>query len=422
MPRVPIHMPQLGESIAEATIREIGIAAGAEIRADQEIFQVETDKAMMGVTTPASGTVLEIVAVVDESYAVGATLAYLEVTDEEIQRAGLSKTGETGPVQPLPDAAMSLPAPATDDEEAGAHFAVSEQDMIATPTDERPEVKPTIEGLPVPATATGATYLSPRMKARMEELGLNASDLAGVAGSGAGGRVTIEDFEKFIREIESSKMTEASPMRIAVADSMRRSWSRPLATVGVPVVMDEILAHRRQQSPKPGIALYVIRALAIALAENTAVAGRLIGERIVHPTAIDIGFAVEVDDGVLVPVIRAVDGKSLAELTEPYDDLVQQSRKRKLPPDARGAGIATVTNFGTFGIVWATPIPLPEQNLVLGLGAGTKVPHWDPETESFVPKTEAHLTLSFDHRILDGGAAGRLLQRIGDLLQRPGEL
>ncbi len=421
-------MPQLGESIAEATIREIGIAAGDEVKADQEIFQVETDKAMMGVTTPASGAVLEIVAAIDESYAVGATLAYLEVTEEEIQRAGLNKSGDTGPVQPLPetpsgsDRGDNAASSTEESDTAGVHFAVSEENMIASGPDERPEVKPTIEGLPVPASATGASYLSPRMKARMEELGLNAADLAGVAGSGAGGRVTIEDFEKFIREIEKNKTTEASPMRIAVADSMRRSWSRPLATVGVPVVLDEVIAHRRRQDPKPGIALYAIRALAIALAENTAVAGRLVGERIVHPTAIDIGFAVEVDDGVLVPVIREVDGKRLAELADYYDLLVQKARERKLPPEARGAGIATVTNFGTFGIVWATPIPLPEQNLVLGLGAGTKVPHWDPETETFVPKTEAHLTLSFDHRILDGGAAGRLLQRIGGLLQEPDTL
>ncbi|MCB1061612.1 MAG: 2-oxo acid dehydrogenase subunit E2 [Verrucomicrobiae bacterium] len=416
MPRVPIYMPQLGESIAEATIREIDIATGDDVKADQEIFQVETDKAMMGVTTSASGTVLEIVANVDESYAVGATLAYLEVTEEEIQRAGLSKTGDTDPVKPLPEAGGASPSVDDDDDTSGVHFAVDEREMI---TDERPEVKPTIEGLPVPASTTGATYLSPRMKVRMEELGLNASDLAGVAGSGAGGRVTIEDFEKFIREIESSKMTEASPMRIAVADSMRRSWSRPLATVGVPVVLDEILNHRRQQDPKPGLGLYAIRALAMALSENTAVAGRLVGERIVHPNAIDIGFAVEVDDGVLVPVMREVDKKTLSELTSSYETLVEQARKRKLPPEARGAGIATVTNFGTFGIVWATPIPLPEQNLVLGIGAGTKVPTWDPATETFIPKTEAQLTLSFDHRILDGGAAGRLLQRIGTLLQSP---
>jgi pyruvate/2-oxoglutarate dehydrogenase complex dihydrolipoamide acyltransferase (E2) component len=408
MPRVPIFMPQLGESIAEATIREIGIAPGDEVRADQEIFQVETDKAMMGVTTPATGGVLEIVARIDESYAVGATLAYLEVSDEEIIRAGLEKRTE------IP-AAASVDAGNGDDSTERPHFAIDEKELI----DERPEVKPTIEGLPVPASATGAAYLSPRMKVRMEELGLNAADLAGVAGSGAGGRVTIEDFEKFIREIETSKMTEASPMRIAVADSMRRSWTRPLATVGLPVALDAVIAHRRSQEPKPGIALYAIRALAVALAENTAVAGRLIGERIVHPNAIDIGFAVEVDDGVLVPVMRAVDTKRLSALTEGYDTLVQLARKRRLPPEARGTGIATVTNFGTFGIVWATPIPLPEQNLVLGLGAGRKVPCWDDAADAFLPRTEAQLTLSFDHRILDGGAAGRLLQRIVSLLQEP---
>lgn len=78
-----------------------------------------------------------------------------------------------------------------------------------------------------------------------------------------------------------------------------------------------------------------------------------------------------------------------------------------------------MTNFGTFGIVWATPIPLPEQNLLLGLGAGRRAPVWSEEEQRFLPVTEAHLTLSFDHRILDGGAAGRLLHRVAALLQKP---
>lgn len=338
MPRVPLCMPQLGESIAEAAIREIGIAAGDDISADQEVFQVETDKAMMGVTTPATGRVLEIIAKVDESYAVGATLAYLEVTDEEIQRAGLTKPSDTAPIRPVKprteeDQAAENALADGDDGQSRPHFAIDESEFIEI--DVNPEVKPTVEGLPVPASATGATYLSPRMKARMEELGLNAADLSGVAGSGAGGRVTIEDFEKFIREIEKNKMTAASPMRIAVADSMRRSWTRPLATVGMPVSLDAVLAHRKASDPKSGIALYAIRALALALSENTAVAGRLIGERIVHPKAIDIGFAVEVEDGVLVPVMRDVADKTLAELTAPYDELVRRGRDRRLP---RGHG------------------------------------------------------------------------------------
>jgi len=425
MPRVPIKMPQLGESIAEATIREIDVALEDEVKADQEIFQVETDKAMMGVTTPATGRVTEITVTVDESYAVGSTLAYLEVSDEEIQRAGLTKSTDTSPVRPDETSTVDSENDGNEDSRRepadNVHFAIDESEFIAG-NDENPQVRPTIEGLPVPASATGASYLSPRMKARMEELGLNATDLAGVAGSGAGGRVTIEDFEKFLIEIEQNKTTVASSMRIAVADSMRRSGTRPLATVGVPVALDAVLTHRKQQDPKPGLGLYAIRALAIGISADTAVAGRLIGERIIHPTAIDIGFAVEVDDGVMVPVIRDVEQKSLGEMMGRYDELIQMALKRKLPPEATGGGIATVTNFGTFGIVWATPIPLPEQNLVLGIGAGRKVPRWDAEKEEFVPQTEAHLTLSFDHRILDGGAAGRLLQHVGKLLQTPEDL
>ena len=102
----------------------------------------------------------------------------------------------------------------------------------------------------------------------------------------------------------------------------------------------------------------------------------------------------------------------MKELVARYNELVELARQRKLPADATGGSIATVTNFGTFGLTWATPIPLPEQTLVLGMGAGRKVPHWDEAKGQFVPVMEANLTLSFDHRVLDGGAAGRLLARI----------
>ena len=130
----------------------------------------------------------------------------------------------------------------------------------------------------------------------------------------------------------------------------------------------------------------------------------------------------EADDGVLVPVLRGVDKKALKDLVVRYNELVALARERKLPFDATGGSIATITNFGTFGLTWATPIPLPEQTLVLGMGAGRRVPNWDEATQQFVPVMECILTLSFDHRVLDGGAAGRLLQRINALMQEPEKL
>ncbi len=168
--------------------------------------------------------------------------------------------------------------------------------------------------------------------------------------------------------------------------------------------------------------LYVIRALALALAEDDTLASRLIGKRLVPAASVDIGFAVEVDGGLMVPVLRRVDTLPMDQLNEQYQALVTAARRRQLPPGTTGNAAATVTNFGTFGLTWATPIPLPDETLMLGLGAGQKVPVWDEEKSDFVPATEAEITLSFDHRALDGGSAGRLLARLAKLLSEPEKL
>jgi pyruvate/2-oxoglutarate dehydrogenase complex dihydrolipoamide acyltransferase (E2) component len=398
MSQIPIIMPQLGESIAEATVISLLVQPGEMVEADQDLIEVETNKATMTVAAPCRGRVVQYTVKLNESYPVGATLGQIEATAEDLMKAGLDTPAPAMPHETHPEAGHS------------AHTGVKKS------------VRPTIGGLPVPANATGASYMSPRMKARMDELGLHAADLSGIAGSGAAGRVTIEDFEKFIASLEKQKLTPASSMRVAVADAMRRSWTRPLATVALPVCFDAMLAHRKTCDPKPGPALYAMRALGIALSENSAVAGRLIGSKIVHPSSIDIGFAVEAEDGVLVPVIRNIEKKSLRELVARYNELVEFARQRRLPADSTGGSIATVTNFGTFGLTWATPIPLPEQTLVLGMGAARRAPQWDEAKKQFVPVMEGNITLSFDHRVLDGGAAGRLLARIAELLNQPDKL
>ncbi|TMQ01440.1 MAG: 2-oxo acid dehydrogenase subunit E2 [Verrucomicrobia bacterium] len=400
MPQVQVIMPQLGESIAEATVINLLVKVGDKVNADQDVIEVETNKATMNVTSPCAGRVDKWLVKLNESYPVGAVLGYLEASADDAARLSLD-----------------VQAPARQKTEAGA-----EHGDRTSPDGRKEKVRPTVRGLPVPAHAAGASYMSARMKARMAELELHAADLAGIAGSGAAGRVTIQDFENFLANLERHQLSPASTMRVAVADAMRRSWTRPLATVALPVSLDAMLAHRKASHPKPGPALYALRALAMALSENSAPAGRLVGNKIVHPSAIDVGFAVEVEDGVLVPVIRNADKRLLKELVERYNELVELGRQRRLPADATGGSIATVTNFGTFGLTWATPIPLPEQTLVLGMGAGRPVPNWDEKRSQFVPVMEANLTLSFDHRVLDGGAAGRLLARVAGLMTHPDQL
>jgi pyruvate/2-oxoglutarate dehydrogenase complex dihydrolipoamide acyltransferase (E2) component len=407
MPQVPIIMPQLGESIAEATIVDIKVKPGDEVADDQEIIEVETNKAVMGVTTPCKGKIAKVSVQLKETYPVGAVLGYVEASETDAARFA-----KQAPTPPQREVAEEIPARADEEVAPARQKKISAHDGDGARAG----------GLPVPVAAKGATFMSPRVRARMAELQLTTADLAGIMGSGAGNRVTIKDLENFLQKIENQTAHEASAIRSGVADAMRRSWTRPLSTIGSSLNLDPVLQDRQSREPKPGPGLYALRALALALAETPGAAAKLIGNRVVQSNSIDVGIAVEAEDGIMVPVIRAADKSSLADLTAKYKELVDLGRQRRISPDMQAGGVATVSNFGTFGMEWGTPIPLPDQTLLLGLGAGKKVPSWDEEKKEFVPRTEAQITLSFDHRSIDGGGAGRLLKRVIELLAAPKQL
>ncbi len=388
------------------------VAVGDTVRADQDIIEVETNKAVMSVTTLCNGTVAEMRAKEGVSYSVGSLLGLLDVSAEEIARTGVETLESLEAKRTAANPLSQTHNPAQ--KEANLHFSLDDDDY-----EEAPAVVPSVKGLPVPIGVMGAHYISPRMRGRMDDLGLREADISAVVGTGAGGRVTVEDLEGFLDYLEAWPSSHASSMRLAVADAMRRSWTRPLATVGLPLLLDRAIDHRSLQAPKPGLTLYLLRALALALAEHPATAGYLIGEKIVHPRSFDIGVAVQVKDGVVVPVVRKVDQKPLAELVPEYDDLVSRARQRSLTEADCKGGIATVTNFGTFGLILGTPIPLPNETLILGLGAGVKKPVWSDHVGAFLPATEAALVLTFDHRVVDGGGAGVLLNRVAALMQNP---
>lgn len=428
MPKVPILMPQLGESIAEATILRILIKQGDTVTADDEIIEVETNKATMGVTTICTGVVSDIRVSEGETLVVGTCLGIIEVTQEELERCGATALDEnTGHQQ---QNALNPTDNSTDNDEKdnypavkeGIHFQLTNDSYV----DKSTKVSPSVRGLPVPAGMKGASYISPRMRARMDELGLQASDISAIAGSGTGGRVTIEDLENYISYIEGWPKRAASPMRLAVADAMRRSWTRPLASCGRPCNVEPLMQHRKRAGEagrkKAGPALYFIRAFALALAEMPICAGYLTGGHIILPKTIDIGAAVQVDDGVIVPVLRNVSELSLDELIEEYNNIVKKARSRRISPEMCKGGIATVSNFGGFGLTYASPMPLPSESIVLGISAVEKVPVWSEEVQSFLPISRCNIVTTFDHRVVDGGDAGRLLSRIADILQRPEHL
>ena len=409
MPQVPIIMPQLGESIAEATIVDIKVKPGDDVVDDQEIIDVETNKAVMGVTTPCKGKIGRITVQLKETYPVGAVLGYVEASEQDAARFA-----KIAPPAPQEETEVAEEIPARADQE----IAPAREKKIPA----RDGNGDRVGGLPVPAITKGASFMSPRVRARMAELQLTTADLAGIMGTGAGNRVTIKDLESFLHKIDSQTAQEASKIRVGVADAMRRSWTRPLSTIGSSVNLDPALQDRQSRDPKPGLGLYALRALALSLVKNPAAAAKFIGNRVVQSSAIDVGIAVEAEDGIMVPVIRGAEKTSLADLTTKYKELIELARQRRISPDMQAGGIATVSNFGIFGMEWGTPIPLPDQTLLLGLGAGKKVPSWDEAKNEFVPRTEAQITLSFDHRSIDGGGASRLLKEVIKLLENPKQL
>ena len=373
--RLPVKLPQFGESAAEATVMAWLIAPGTAVNAEQELVEVQTEKSVLTVAAPAKGVLVEHVAEPGAMVQVGGVLAWLEVDSADVP-AGQSAS----------DAPPSAPRATT---------------PVPRPATKRHVTRP-----------TGASFYSPRVRTRLDENGLLPADLAAIHGTGEGGRVTAEDIERYLSE--GSPM---SPMRQAVASSMLRSWGRPLATVARPVRIDPLLAHRRIVEGRPSATVYCLRALALALKDDDRMVHRVVGTRITRPTSMDLGVAVEVDDGVLTPVIRQVDLLDLAKLTAAVDQAVENARKGRVG-DIGGA-VSTVTNYGTFGLTWATAIPQPDHSMILGIGAVRYVPDWNPAERRWDRAREAELTLTFDHRIADGGAAARLLMRVADLLEHP---
>ncbi len=392
MPSVPIVMPQLGESIAEATIVRILVTPGQSVEAEEEILEVETTKAVMGVTTPCAGTVLSLGIEVGQTCPIGAVLGYIS---SEVEA----------------DGAFSPSLLGLNGQHGGPPSAVPTISPAAQPADPVPYAKP-------PPSA--GAFSSPRVRALLDDAGLHPSELELISGTGKDGRVTAEDVERHVASLDRLSGQDCSPLRLGVADAMRRSWSRPLATVGAALNLEPILAHRKTSGVGP--ALYAVRALGLALGETPALAARFFGSRLMLPASIDIGVAVEVEDGVVVPVLRGVDQTDLGTLAETYRPLVIAAKSRRIPPENQGGAIASVTNYGPLGITWGTPIPQPTETLIVGLGRAELRPCWDEARDAFRPRREAELTVTFDHRAMDGAASGRLLNRLLTLLQNPASL
>ena len=383
---VAVRMPQFGEAAADATVVAWLVQPGSTVKAEQEIVEVQTEKSLLTVAAPVDGILADHAAKPGQTVAVGDVLAHINVPG-----------------------AAGAPAPVVPDE---VHPIGTAPKAATLPKKPVKALQPLAERTALMGSHGEGSFLSPRVRAKVAEAGLKASDLTAIVGTGVGGRITAADVDKYLALGEPM-----SPVRQAVASAMSRSWSRPLATVAKPALMDALLAHRRVVEGRPSATIYALRALALAIAQGTPLAAKLHGNRLTKPQSIDLAVAVEIDGGVLTPVVRGVDKIPLAQLTATVEQVIERARAGRVADS--GDAVATVSNYGTFGLTWATPIPLAGQPMILGIGAVQNVPEWNPATKSWDRARAAELTLTFDHRIADGGAAGRLLAAVCDYLEKP---
>jgi 2-oxoglutarate dehydrogenase complex dihydrolipoamide succinyltransferase (E2) component len=401
---VEVTMPQMGVSVAEGTVLKWHKRPGDQVEADEVICEISTDKIDTEVPSPAAGRVARILVEENETVSVGTVLAELEPTAGRLQANGRVADGTT--------TATGDPSPGSGD-----------------------------------GTPDRSHVISPVVRRIADEHGI---DLSTVEGTGIGKRIRKKDVlaalestpepllhtespyrpDEPIPDGEAAERREPlSPMRRQIAEHMVRS--RQVAahcTTVAEVDMTRVVARRLELKPsfqERGVPLtvlaFVARATVAALQEQPVLNASLHEDELILHRDVNLGIAVALEDGLIVPVIPQAQRLSLEGLAAAIDDLSSRARTKRLTADDVQGGTFTITNPGRFGTVLATPIINQPQVAILDLEAIVKRPVVveSAEGDSIAVRRIANLCLSFDHRALDGAEAARFLGRVKQLLEGP---
>jgi 2-oxoglutarate dehydrogenase E2 component (dihydrolipoamide succinyltransferase) len=434
--RVDVIMPQMGESIAEGTLTRWLKKAGDSVARDEPIFEISTDKVDAEIPAPTAGTLLEIKIGEGETVPVNTIVALIET------EAGAAAT-VAAPAATRPAAEKAPPAP----EPQAPPTAAASRAAPAPSTGPPPRVG---GGAPIPRASTlvesgsGVDELrrvrsSPVVRKIAREHDL---DIGRIRGTGASGRVTKRDV---LAVLEGGAVAEAgtaaargpafapgervsivpmTPIRRKIAQHMvlSRQTSAHVTTV-FEVDMSRLTRLREENrtafQERHGVKLtvtpFLIKAAVGALKAYPVVNASVDGGNIVYRKDINIGVAVALEWGLIVPVIRNADDKSLSGISKAVTDLAERARSRKLTPDEVQGGTFTITNPGIFGSLFGTPIINQPQVAIMGVGAINKRPVVVGDAIGIRPMT--YLSLSFDHRILDGAVADQFMAHVKETLE-----
>ena len=399
---VEIVMPRLGWTMDEGTLVEWLKKEGETVAVGEILFIVESDKAVNEVES-FDGGILHIpdgAPGPGATVAVGTMLGYLLDPGEQAPVAAPSSTPSDEPP----------PQPALHSQPAAAPSRGGEPDP--------PHSRSSAESPPL-KSARARLAISPRARRLAGELGVDWTQLSG---SGRSGRITEDDVRAASTTADSAseavngsideaaiERTRLSPVRRVIADRMSQS-SRDNATVTLTAEIDatRLVEFRgRCPAPKPGYTDVFVRLAALALADHPVLNASLDDGHVLLHRSIHVGIAVDTDAGLLVPVIRDADRKSIEEIRDEAAALAARAREGQLRPDDLRGGTFTITNLGMHGVDAFTPIINPPQSAVLGIGRIAMRPA--VRDGQVVARYTVILSLTFDHRLVDGGPAARFL-------------
>jgi len=427
---VVVTMPALGESVTEGTVTRWLKGVGDTINVDEPLLEVSTDKVDTEIPSPASGTILAIDVAVDSTVAVGARLAVIGAADSApLVAAPLV----AAPVAPAPVASATAPV----------------TPVVATPAPVTPVVATPAPVSPAPVAQPDDAYVTPIVRKLASELGVNLSQ---VKGTGIGGRIRKEDVQAAAKPVvtttsdpaatttqKSSAPVAVSPLRgttvqmsrlrKVIAARMVESLqiSAQLTTV-IEVDVTKIARLRAQAKTafqeREGVNLTFLPFFAVAVCEalkqHPVVNASIDGDQVTYHGSEHLGIAVDTERGLLVPVIRDAGDLNIGGVARKIADVAARTRDNKIAPDELGGGTFTITNTGSRGALFDTPIINQPQVAILGIGAVVKRPmvmQGIDGGETIAVRSMVYLALSYDHRIVDGADASRFLVTLKERLE-----
>jgi pyruvate dehydrogenase E2 component (dihydrolipoamide acetyltransferase) len=452
-----VVMPQMGESIVEGTLTKWLKKPGDKVERDEPLFEISTDKVDTEIPSPAAGTLAEIV--VEEGKTVGINTVVARI-DEGGGAAAPAKTEAPAPPAAPAKPAPPAPAPPPAQEAPPAKDAAPPATPANKQVDDPGESAPAAPAEPAPAAAAEpGGPLSPLVRKMAREHNV---DMTRVKGTGAGGRITKQDMEAYIAQgpapapaaVQATPAAPAAPaappqpvaaeapapvasggpaktriepmsqMRIRIAEHMVMSKrTSPHVTTIHRVDMTKVAKLREKNKAAVqanyGFGLtylpFITRAAVVALRQFPLLNASLDNNNIVYHNEINIGIAVALENGLIVPVIRAADEKNVLGLQRSIVDLATRARSRQLKPDEVVGGTFSITNFGSFGSLIGTPVINQPQVAIIGVGTVDKTPV--VVDDAIAIRSICHLSLSFDHRLIDGALADQFMTKVKEVLQ-----